>query len=149
MLAMIKINKLPIVFAATLGFLFLTPSLAIAQENPAKGAINEGACAASGQDNCDPGAATTSINSTIESVINILSLAVGIIAVIMIIVAGFRYITSGGNEQTIATAKKTLTYALIGLVIAVLAQVIARFVLRETTNTTAGALYSISGLTVL
>ena len=117
-----------------IGFL---PNLAYADcANPATSAeaVQCGSCDAAGQSSCDPAQATTNINDTITSVINLLSLAVGVVAVIMIIVAGFRYITSGGNEQTIATAKKTLLYALIGLAIAAVAQGIARFVLRETTN---------------
>src|SRR3990167_1637114 len=47
----------------------------------------------------DPAQAETSINSTIQTFINILSAIVGVIAVIMIIVAGYRYVTSGGAAE--------------------------------------------------
>jgi hypothetical protein len=121
-------------FAASLSLvalLYISPVLVTAQTP--KDAIQEGVCDASGQANCNPNQATNSINDTIATVINILSVIVGIVAVIMIIYAGFRYITSAGNEQNIATAKRTLIYAIIGLIIVALAQVIARFVLRSVT----------------
>lgn len=73
-------------------------------------------------------------NALIEKIINIISIIVGIIAVIMIIYAGFRYITSAGNQESVQTAKKTLIYAIIGLVIVALAQIIVQFVLKETTS---------------
>ena len=72
------------------------------------------------------------INDTITNVINLISMAVGIAAVIMIMVGGFRYITSGGDQEGIKSAKNTIMYALIGLIVVALAQVIVRFVLNKT-----------------
>lgn len=43
---------------------------------------------------------------------------VGMIAVLMIIWGGINYLTSAGDEDKARTGKKTLTYAIIGLVIA-------------------------------
>jgi hypothetical protein len=74
------------------------------------------------------------INALIETVINIFSLIVGIVAVIMIIVAGLKYITSGGDSGNVTGAKNTILYAVIGLIIVALAQVIVRFVLNQTTD---------------
>ena len=59
---------------------------------------------------------------------------VGIIAVIMIIVGGFRYIASGGKQESITAAKNTILYAIIGLVIVALAQIIVKFVLEKSTT---------------
>lgn len=73
----------------------------------------------------------TSVNSVIAAVVNILSLLVGIIAVIMIIVGGFRYVTSGGDSGTLTTAKNTIIYAIIGLVVVAFAQAIVQFVLKK------------------
>ena len=75
-----------------------------------------------------------SIDKTIQNVINLLSIAVGIAAVIMLIVGGFRYVTSAGNAETTKAAKNTILYALIGLVIVALAQVIVNLVLNKTTQ---------------
>ena len=45
--------------------------------------------------------------------------AAAVLAVLMIIIAGFQWTASGGNTATIGSAKKRITGALIGLVIAV------------------------------
>lgn len=82
--------------------------------------------------NTDQGA--TNINNIIKTIINIFSLIVGIVAVIMIIVGGFRYITSGGDSGNVSSAKNTIIYAIIGLVIVALAQFIVQFVLNKVTN---------------
>jgi len=73
----------------------------------------------------------TSINTAIGAVINILSFLVGTVAVIMIIYGGFRYISSGGDSGKITSAKNTIIYAIIGLVVTAFAQVIVRFVLQK------------------
>ena len=77
----------------------------------------------SGQD------ATDEINKLISDVINFLSLIVGVVAVIMIIVGGFRYIISGGDSNNVSSAKNTILYAIIGLIIVALSQTIVKFVL--------------------
>ena len=69
------------------------------------------------------------LNNLITNIVNIFSVVVGIIAVIMIIYGGFRYITSGGDSNHVGSAKNTIIYAIIGLVIVALAQIIVRFVL--------------------
>ncbi len=68
------------------------------------------------------------ITSILRIVINIMSFVVGAVSVIMIIIGGLRYVTSGGNDQSIAGAKNTIIFALIGLVIVALAQIIVEFV---------------------
>lgn len=75
------------------------------------------------------------VNSLLATVINIFSVIVGVIAVIMIIIGGFRYVTSGGQSEKITSAKNTILYALIGLIIVALAQVIVKFVLNKATAT--------------
>lgn len=75
------------------------------------------------------------IDSVITTVVEVLSVIVGVLAVIMIIISGFKYVTSGGDAQKVASAKSTLIYAIIGIVIVVLAQVIVRFVLSSATAT--------------
>jgi cytochrome bd-type quinol oxidase subunit 2 len=79
----------------------------------------------------DTNTATTRINSIITTIINIFSLVVGIVAVIMIVVGGFKYITSGGDSGNITSAKNTIVYAVIGLVVVALAQFIVQFVLNK------------------
>jgi len=104
--------------------------------------INNGLCAGSnleftenpGQCNVATSDATTKINDIIHTIVNLLSAIVGVVAVIMIIVGGFRYITSGGNDTSVTSAKNTILYAIIGLVVVALAQLIVRFTLSKLTN---------------
>ena len=74
------------------------------------------------------------VNRILRKIVNFLSALVGVVAVIMIIVGGFRYITSGGNDTSVTSAKNTILYAIIGLVIVALAQVLVRFVLDKLVN---------------
>lgn len=76
---------------------------------------------------------TPSLTAIIKKVITILSLLVGAISVVMIIIGGFRYVASAGSDKGVESAKKTIMYALIGLVIVALAQVIVQFVLKNIT----------------
>lgn len=71
----------------------------------------------------------TRIETIIRTVVNVLSVIVGLVAVIMIIWGGFRYITSGGDSGKITSARNTIIYAVIGLIIVALAQFLVQFVL--------------------
>lgn len=82
--------------------------------------------------NCAQGAGQSELNNFINRAVNIFSIIVGIIAVIMIIVGGLKFITSGGDSGKISSARQTIVYALIGLIIVALAQIIVRFVLGQT-----------------
>jgi hypothetical protein len=81
-----------------------------------------------------PDTGTAKIQNIVTLIVNIFSIVVGIIAVIMIVVGGFRYITSGGDSGNITSAKNTIVYAVIGLVIVALAQFIVKFVLNKVTT---------------
>jgi hypothetical protein len=70
------------------------------------------------------------INNIIQIVLNILTIIVGALAVAFIVIGGIKYITSGGDEKKVASAKNTLLYAIIGLVVAIAARVIIGVVLR-------------------
>ncbi len=70
-------------------------------------------------------------DGVLTTAVNILSIAVGIVAVVMIILAGLKFVTSGSNPQEVTKARETIIYALAGVVIAVLAQIIVQFVLKS------------------
>ena len=75
-----------------------------------------------------------SVNDLVTQIINIFSVIVGIIAVIMIIIGGLKFITSTGDAGRITSAKQTIIYAVIGLIIVALAQFFVRFVLSKTSD---------------
>ena len=70
-----------------------------------------------------------SFSALIRRVIDIFSIVVGSVSVIMIIVGGFRYIISGGDSTGVTSAKNTILYAIVGLVIVLFSQVIVRFII--------------------
>jgi len=74
------------------------------------------------------------LNNLIGTIINVLSIIVGVVAVIMMIYGGFRYITSAGESGKVEESKKTIIYAVVGLIIVALAQFIVKFVLEKATK---------------
>jgi uncharacterized membrane protein len=79
----------------------------------------------------------STVNKTITWGINIFSIIVGIAAVIMIIVGGLRYIISGGDSGNVTSAKNTILYAIIGLVVVALAQFVVKFILSKANSAAA------------
>jgi hypothetical protein len=76
----------------------------------------------------------TAVNNITSLVVSTLSYIIGAVAIIMIILAGFKYVKSGGDSNNVSSAKTTLIYALVGLAIAALAQVLVHFVLNASTQ---------------
>lgn len=72
---------------------------------------------------------TTDLNSIINSAISFAIWAAGLLSVIFIIIGGFQYITAGTSKDGVTKAKNTLLYAIVGLIIVMLALVIRNFVL--------------------
>ncbi len=68
------------------------------------------------------------VDGTIKNVTNVLLFLIGAVSVIMLIVGGFRYVASNGNADQIKAAKNTIMYAIIGLVVAIVAYAIVEFV---------------------
>jgi hypothetical protein len=119
----------------------VAPATAVWAQQPV-GPIESGLCTGSDLKlvggECVAGADRGRFQTTLERIINIISVIVGVIAVIMIIYGGFRYITSGGKPESVKGARDTILYGIIGLIIVALAQIIVKFVLRETTSATTG-----------
>ncbi len=118
--------KLLAITIATAAMLIIAASpavLAQTKDDICEGvALTGGTCAAGGN---------SDVNKLITNVINILSIVVGVVAVIMIIVGGLKYITSAGDTTRTSSAKNTILYAVIGLVVVALAQAIVRFVMNR------------------
>jgi hypothetical protein len=94
--------------------------------------ICEGVGLVGGTSDCDSGDPTSSVSNIIKTAINLISIVVGVIAVIMIIIGGLKYIMSSGDSNSINSAKNTILYAIVGLVIVAFAQIIVRYVLTKT-----------------
>lgn len=90
------------------------------------GGVQGGADSARGKDQTANLFGSTGIFRTIT---NVLLFILGAISVIMIIIGGLRYVVSGGNSTAVTAAKNTILYAIVGVIVALLAYAIVNFVL--------------------
>ncbi|MBQ3293921.1 hypothetical protein IJG96_02195 [Candidatus Saccharibacteria bacterium] len=100
------------------------PAAMPAYAEPASNLINNGINAT----NLNGG---NNLEGTVTNVINVVLYVVGILAVVMVIIGGVKYTTSGGDQAAVTSAKNTILYGIIGLVIAILAYAIVNFVVRK------------------
>jgi hypothetical protein len=63
-----------------------------------------------------------------QTIANVLLFIIGAISVIMLIIGGIRYTISNGDSGAITNAKNTILYAIIGVIVALLAFAIVNFV---------------------
>lgn len=61
-------------------------------------------------------------------IVNLILELSGIILLLLIILSGFKYITASGNVEKAESAKKTLTYAIIGFVLLASSFLILKFI---------------------
>lgn len=71
--------------------------------------------------------ARSGITNVLQGVLQFLAL----IAVVVIVIAGIRMVVSSGDEGAVDTAKKTILWAVIGLIVILLAGAIVDFVATE------------------
>lgn len=86
--------------------------------------LDSGAC--TGTNLCSD---TTGVFGLIKNIINVMLMVAGIITVIVIIIGGISYTTSAGDQSKVTQAKNTILYAVIGLVVTILAYAIVNFVI--------------------
>ena len=70
-----------------------------------------------------------SLSSVLTTVTNILLFLMGAVSVIMLIIGGFRYVTSQGDQTQVQSAKNTILYSIVGIVVAILAYAAVNFVI--------------------
>ena len=73
----------------------------------------------------------TGNNGLISTIANIVAWVSGVAAVFMIIFSGFRFITAGGDSGKISSARNTILYASIGLLVVILSRIIVSFVINN------------------
>ena len=95
--------------------------------------VIEGSCNAAGGSPSalcdDAGSPLFGTGSVFERITNAFLFVVGAVSVIMIVVGGFRYAISNGDQSAMTSAKNTIFYAIVGLVVAIAAYAIVSFVL--------------------
>jgi len=124
-------KKLFIYMLLTVGL--LSPTLALGTQTiyaTTQEELKKGACL--GDVDCEAETADSTKNNVdeiINTIINVFSWVVGLLAVIMVIFGGFKYVTAAGDTEKTKTAKNTILYALVGIVIVALSQTIVKYVL--------------------
>jgi hypothetical protein len=88
--------------------------------------LQDGANSARGADQAVDLFGSAGIFTTIT---NVMLFIVGAISVIMVVIGGLRYVVSGGNSSNVTTAKNTILYAVVGLIIAIMAYAVINFVI--------------------
>ncbi len=73
-------------------------------------------------------AGVSNVENFIRSIITVFAGLAGLVATGFLVAGGFTYITSSGNPEHLDRAKRTITYALIGLAITIGAFVISNIV---------------------
>ena len=67
----------------------------------------------------------------ITTIINTMLFIVGLLAVIMIIYAGIRFVTAHGDEKQVESARQTIIYSVVGLIVAILAYALVNWVFSQ------------------
>jgi hypothetical protein len=79
---------------------------------------------------CKTGLPQGAANSAnLQNILQIVFAILAALSVLFIVIAGLRFITAQGNPQEVGKAKSTIVYALIGLLVALLAEAIVAFTL--------------------
>lgn len=107
---------------AFLGAFAVVPATSVAALDPLAGACSSGASSEICDNKDEDGTALIGV------IVNTLLFLVGTLAVIMIIVGGILYTISNGDAGKVTKAKNTLTYAIVGLVVAFFAYAIVNWV---------------------
>ncbi|MDO8335755.1 MAG: hypothetical protein Q7T74_03170 [Candidatus Saccharibacteria bacterium] len=64
-----------------------------------------------------------------QTITNVMLFIIGAISVIMLILGGIKYVVSGGDSSAVTSAKNTILYAVVGIIVALLAYALVNFVL--------------------
>lgn len=79
----------------------------------------------------NPIAPYNTIEDVAVNITNFLLWIIGTISVLVLVFAGFTYVTSTGNEQEIEKAKTRMTYAILGLLLAIIAWAVVYTILSQ------------------
>jgi hypothetical protein len=124
------LRLIPTLLLGLLTFIFaLAPAVLAEEFNPAENCTGAAASSAYCQNlgsDTDP---ITGEEGVLKKVIDLLIVAAGVISVIMVIVGGLRFVLSNGEPEKATSGRKTVIYALVGLVIVIISQLIVSFAL--------------------
>ena len=112
-----------------LGMSMLAPVAQAADCAPGDMSIRCGADSAQGTDQPKTLFGGDGEEGIFKTIVNIMLFIVGAVAVIMLIIGGIRYTVSAGDSSAVTGAKNTILYAIVGIVVAILAYAVVNFVI--------------------
>lgn len=134
--ALLIVPVLALGVTATVGVV-ASPSAFAACEAPTNSSFSDGSAGISGGADCAQGAGQGSDlfgdGGIFTTITNVLLFIIGAISVIMLIIGGIRYVVSSGDSNAVTGAKNTILYAVVGIIVALLAYALVNFVLKSFT----------------
>ena len=73
-------------------------------------------------------ATLSGLETVFGNVVGVIMALAAIVLFIMLLMGGFKYLTSGGDPKAVEAARKTLTYAIGGLVLIALSYLLLKFI---------------------
>lgn len=122
-----SLQSLLIVPVLALGVGLVAPALQPVNVSAFNEGIGDGADAAQGEDQQE--SLFEGDNAIFRTITNVLLFIIGAISVIMLIIGGIRYVVSGGDSTAVTAAKNTILYAIVGILVALLAYALVNFVI--------------------
>lgn len=110
-----------LILALALASSFPTHAVDVVQDSCGAAGSSSAICSASGDD----------LNNLFANIASVLTFVIGAVAVIMIIVGAIKYVTANGDQSQISSAKNTILYSIVGLILAIAAGGIVVFVLER------------------
>lgn len=128
---MVKAFFVFILMAALMGAgMLMVPEQAAAQQSSQSAACTgiggewkNGECEVSGEE--------ANVAGVVKTIADALLGIIGAVAVIMLIIGGFRYVVSAGDSSALESAKNTIIYAIVGIVVAFMAYAAVRFIVTQ------------------
>lgn len=74
-----------------------------------------------------------------KTITNVMLFIIGAVSVIMLIIGGLRYVVSGGDSTAVQNAKNTILYAIVGVIVAILAYAAVSFIISSFSGSTGAA----------
>ncbi|HEY4963500.1 MAG TPA: hypothetical protein VIH90_02280 [Candidatus Saccharimonadales bacterium] len=89
-------------------------------------------CTGSDSSNCNTGLPQITGGSTeLQAILQITFGIVAAISVLFVVIGGLRFVLSAGNPENVAKARETILYALLGLIVSLVAEGIVVFVIKK------------------